>query len=121
MQVSDLRYNLKQQKKMKNLILIAMLFFSSVAFSQTKIVEIKSPLQCEMCSDNIYEGLSSLKGVKAIKVYLESQLIEVKYNSKKVDVKSIEESIAKIGYDANDTPAIKESYSNLPYCCQKPE
>lgn len=106
---------------MKNLILIAMLFVSSIAFSQTKKVDIKSPIQCEMCSQNIYEGLSSLKGVKAIKIDLEGQLIEVKYNSKKVDVKKIEESIAKIGYDANDTPAIKEAYSNLPYCCQKPE
>lgn len=106
---------------MKNLILIALLFVSSIAFSQTKKVDIKSPIQCEMCSQYIYEGLSSLKGVKAIKVDLEGQLIEVKYNSKKVDVKKIEESIAKIGYDANDTPAIKEAYSNLPYCCQKPE
>ena len=106
---------------MKNLILIAMLFVSSIAFSQTKTVDIKSPIQCEMCSQNIYDGLSSLKGVKAIKIDLEGQLIEVKYNSKKVDVKNIEESIAKIGYDANDTPAIKEAYSNLPYCCQKPE
>ncbi|MDA8956519.1 heavy-metal-associated domain-containing protein [Flavobacteriales bacterium] len=106
---------------MKNLILIAMLFVSSIAFSQTKTVDIKSPIQCEMCSQNIYDGLSSLKGVKAIKIDLEGQLIEVKYNSKKVDVKKIEESIAKIGYDANDTPAIKEAYSNLPYCCQKPE
>ena len=74
-----------------------------------------------MCSNNIHNGLSSLKGVKAIKIDIETQLIEVKYNSKKVDVKTIEESIAKIGYDANDTPALKESYSNLPYCCQKPE
>ena len=106
---------------MNNLILIAMLFVSSIAFSQTKTVDIKSPIQCEMCSQNIYDGLSSLKGVKAIKIDLEGQLIEVKYNSKKVDVKKIEESIAKIGYDANDTPAIKEAYSNLPYCCQKPE
>lgn len=108
---------------MKNLILITitMLFFTSLAFSQTKTVDIKSPIQCEMCSQNIYDGLSSLKGVKAIKIDLEGQLIEVKYNSKKVDVKMIEESIAKIGYDANDTPAIKESYSNLPYCCQNPE
>jgi copper chaperone CopZ len=106
---------------MKNLIFIAMLFVSSLAFSQTKKVNIKSPLQCEMCSNNIHNGLSSLKGVKAIKIDLEAQLIEIKYNSKKVDVKTIEESIAKIGYDANDTPALKESYSNLPYCCQKPE
>lgn len=106
---------------MKNLIFIAMLFVTSIAFSQTKTVEIKSPLQCEMCSQNVHEGLSTLKGVKAIKIDLEAQLIEVKYNSKKVDIKKIEESIANIGYDANDIPAIKEAYSNLPYCCQKPE
>ena len=59
---------------MKNLIFIAMLFVSSIAFSQTKTVDIKSPIQCEMCSQNIYDGLSSLKGVKAIKIDLEGHL-----------------------------------------------
>ena len=102
-------------------IIILMLFVSTLAFSQTKQIEVKSSLQCEMCSQNIFNGLSSIKGVKNIKINLEEQIIEVKYNSKKIDVNKIEESITNIGYDANDKKANMEIYSNLPYCCQKPE
>ena len=105
---------------MKSIILIAFIF-SSILFSQTKTVDIYSPLQCEMCSENIYNCLSSLKGVKTIKISLKEQLIKVKYNSKKVDVSKIEESISNIGYDANDKKANVAAYSKLPHCCQKTE
>ena len=106
---------------MKNLLLITFLFTSSILFSQTIEVEIKSSIQCEMCSENITDALSLLKGVKSIKINLEDQLIKVKYNSKKMNVEKIEESITKIGYDANNRKANQEVYQNLPYCCQKPE
>lgn len=106
---------------MKNLLITSMLLFSLNVLAQTKKIVVNSPIQCEMCVDNVYSSLSNLKGIKSINIVLEEQLIKVKYNSKKISSTEIEEAISKIGYDANNLAADSAAYLALPFCCQKPK
>ena len=42
------------------------------------------------------------------------------YNASVIDIKTIENTIASIGYDANDTPADPVVYEKLDLCCKVP-
>ncbi len=87
--------------------------------TENKTVEISlSTIQCGMCSSKIADGLNKLDGVKKIDVDLEKKVGTVMYNASIVDIKAIENTIASIGYDANDTPADPKVYEKLDLCCK---
>ena len=86
---------------------------------ENKTVEISlSTIQCGMCSSKIADGLNKLDGVKKIDVDLEKKVGTVMYNANIIDIKAIENTIASIGYDANDTPADPKVYEKLDLCCK---
>ena len=88
---------------------------------ENKTVEISlNTIQCGMCSNKIADGLNKLEGVKKIDVDLEKKIGTVMYNASVVDIKAIENTIASIGYDANDTPADPKVYEKLDLCCKVP-
>ena len=64
--------------------------------------------------------LNKLEGIKKIDVDLEKKIGTVMYNASIVDIKAIENTIASIGYDANDTPADPKVYEKLDLCCKVP-
>lgn len=82
-------------------------------------VEIKSSVQCEMCEERVTKALTSQKGVKSVKVNLESKVIAVTYNGNQIEASKIREAIAKVGYDADDKKADTAAYKKLPACCKK--
>ena len=89
--------------------------------AENKTVEISlKTIQCGMCSNKIADGLNKLEGVKKIDVDLEKKVGTVMYNASVVDIKVIENTIASIGYDANDTPADPKVYEKLDLCCKVP-
>ena len=89
--------------------------------AENKTVEISlNTIQCGMCSNKIADGLDKLEGVKKIDVDLEKKIGIVMYNASIVDIKAIENTIASIGYDANDTPADPKVYEKLDLCCKVP-
>ena len=89
--------------------------------AENKTVEISlNTIQCGMCSNKIADGLNKLEGIKKIDVDLEKKIGTVMYNASIVDIKAIENTIASIGYDANDTPADPKVYEKLDLCCKVP-
>jgi copper ion binding protein len=86
---------------------------------QTATAAINLPtMKCEMCAKTITEAVQQLDGVKAVNVSVEKKNTEVQFITAKLDVKKIEDAIAKAGYDANNTKRSEEAYSKLPKCCQ---
>ncbi len=78
-------------------------------------------MQCLMCSINVEEAIVDLDGVNKIEVDLKSKLGKVTYKASLIDLNTIENAIASIGYNVNDKTADPAAYDTLEICCKKPE
>lgn len=75
-------------------------------------------VQCGMCKNTIETGMSKVDGINSINVDVDKKTAMVMYDPAKIDAHSVEQSIANLGYWANETPADPSAYENLAGCCQ---
>lgn len=104
------------------IILIAVLISLSIqAQKKTKTTEvkIKTSAVCEMCKKTIEKTLAYEKGVKKANLNVETKTLTVVFSNKKTNIENIRKTINNVGYDADDSPANKEAYNKLHYCCKK--
>ena len=105
-------------------ITVTLLLLSGVVFTiqaqQIKVVEIQTSAQCEMCKERLESNLSFEKGIKNVKLDMETKKLSVTYKSSKTDINAVKNTIVGLGYDADDLKANPEAYKNLPMCCKKP-
>lgn len=113
-------------KKILFLILCGFALQMNVAMAQGKgkkvgnqTLDIKTSAQCEMCEERITTALNVQKGIKSVKINLESKVASVTYNSNQIAPEKIRETIALAGYDADDKKANAAAYKKLPGCCKK--
>jgi len=101
---------------------ILSLFFvlmSTVSFGQKMMTsEIQTSAQCGDCKERIEGKLNYIKGIKFAELNDETKIVTVKYDPNKIDLVTIKQTIAKIGYDADEVKAAKEDVDKLPKCCQ---
>ena len=97
-------------------ILIALLAFVMVGGlfakdnkKETTVFSVE--MDCEKCQKKIEKNIAFEKGVKAIDVNLEKDLVTVTYAPKKTDVAKLKKGFEKIGYKAVE---VKD-------CCPKKE
>ena len=70
---------------------------------EIKIIEIPiEGMSCMSCVANVKKNLSSIDGVKEVKVSLQDKNATVKYDPKKVTIEQLKITINKIGYKAGD-------------------
>lgn len=117
-------FNFLNQSKMKKVsFLLAFLFIGTIAFAQKKNkvaeVEIQTSAKCGMCKQRIERDLGLTKGVESAKLDLNSKVVTVKYNTKKMSEADVKKAISTIGYDADEVVANEKSHDQLPGCCQK--
>jgi copper chaperone CopZ len=74
--------------------------------------------KCNDCKERIEGKLNYTKGIKFAELDMETKKVTVKYASKKISLQKIKETIAAIGYDADDVNAKQEDILKLPKCCQ---
>lgn len=72
---------------------------------------------CGMCKATI-EKAAQIDGVSSAKWDVAKKEIELSYNPKTTNLKEVHASIAKAGYDTDQTTRTQESYDNLHGCCQ---
>ena len=77
-----------------------------------------STIQCGMCQKTIEKGLSSVKGVKSVHVSLEDKVAHLVHDPNVADLASLESTISKLGYQANEVLADPVAYETLPGCCK---
>lgn len=112
---------------MKTLLLTFIFFTGLMAWGQEETeknqvkseVKIKTSAQCEMCKNRIEKDMAFEKGVKTVKLDLETKVLTVTYNEKKTDPEKLRNAVTKIGYDADDMEADPKAYAKLPACCKK--
>ena len=90
--------------------------------TEAKVAEIKLPtMQCGACVKTISKALEKTEGVKTVNVDLKQKLATVTYLSDRTDLTSLEQAVARAGYDANSTKCDPEAYAALPDCCKVPD
>lgn len=82
-----------------------------VAFIQTNA-------QCGDCKERIEGVLNFEKGIIYSNMDMDTKIVEVKYNSNKTSLETIKNTIATIGYNADEVEAVESAQSALPACCQ---
>jgi len=75
--------------------------------------------ECETCGKKFQSRMLKIKGVKMYELDEKLMTITVYYNTKKTTLKTIQEEISKLGYDANDSKADVAAYESLDNCCKK--
>lgn len=105
---------------MKTLIIIMIsLIFSVKVNAQTTVatstISVKG--NCGECKERI-ENAADIKGVKTSTWNDKTKILTVTFDSKKVTLSQIEESIAKAGHTTANKVADAKSYKKLPSCCK---
>jgi copper chaperone CopZ len=101
--------------------IISLLFvlLSTFSFGQkTMTSQIQTSAQCGDCKERIEGKLNYTKGIKFAELDDQTKIVTVKYDPKKIDLVAIKQTIAKIGYDADEVKAAKQDVEKLPKCCQ---
>ena len=91
-------------KRIINIVLIALLTLSvSAVAGPRKKAELKEVtfvvhLHCENCVRKVVENVSFERGVKDLKVSMETQTVYVKYDVAKTSEETLKKSIESLGY-----------------------
>jgi periplasmic mercuric ion binding protein len=106
--------------KTKIIGLIVILMFSGVQIFAEGLVskKIKVAGNCGMCETRIEKAALSVKGVDSADWDKESKMLEVTFDSDKVDLEKIHQAIAKSGHDTEVAKAKDKVYDKLPECCK---
>jgi len=73
---------------------------------------------CEMCEERIESAAKSMHGVKKADWSKDTKLIEIIFNSDKLNILNVHKKIATVGHDTELQKADKDVYSELPACCE---
>ncbi len=108
---------------MKTLVLSLLMMSATFLHAQDKKkvaeLDIRTSTVCDMCVKTIEENMIYEKGVKAVRVDLETNMIHVEYDAKKNTPEGLRLAVTKLGYYADDLAADPKAFTNLPACCQK--
>lgn len=69
------------------------------------VLSVNPGMSCQNCENKIKNNLRFEKGIKLIETSLADQTVTVSYNPEKTDVEKIKQALAKIGYEATESPA----------------
>lgn len=109
---------------MKNIVRVLVLTFIGFTVQAQEVknknakIEFNVSGNCEMCKKRIEKAALSVSGVKSVNWHMESGTLYLIVNEQKTNVVSIQNSIAKVGHDAEEVKALKEDYDKLHACCQ---
>tara|TARA_B100000965_G_scaffold45120_1_gene33037 strand:+ start:943 stop:1320 length:378 start_codon:yes stop_codon:yes gene_type:complete len=73
---------------------------------------------CKMCKKRIEKAALSVKGVKMATWDIPSNMIDIIYDNKKLELKEIHNKIASVGHDTDKVKSSEDVYDELPMCCQ---
>jgi periplasmic mercuric ion binding protein len=108
---------------MKKLLLMLLLSAATPLFAQSKIgptaLAIHTNAICDMCKSTIETELVYEKGVKAVEVDLDKNLIYVEIDRQKTDAIKVRKAITLLGYAADSELPDMAAREKLPACCKK--
>ncbi len=108
---------------MKKIFLLISIFVISLQiYAQEKNKNAKYTIKvkgnCRMCQKRIEKASLNSKGVKYAKWNKNTKQLTLIMNEEKIDIKTVQKNISKVGHDTESIKAPKEVYNNLHTCCQ---
>jgi copper chaperone CopZ len=101
------------------IVLIISLIFSIKIHAQstvtTSTISVKG--NCGECKERI-ENAADIKGVKNDVWNVDTKILTVTYDTKKVTLEEIEKAIAKAGHETAGQKSDEKAYNALPSCCK---
>ena len=104
--------------KILNLTALVFFTFTLVSAQAEKKETFEVAGNCGMCETRIEKAAKSVDGVLAADWDKESKMIEVKFDSDKVEIHKVHMAVAKAGHDTKMHKASDEVYDKLPGCCK---
>ncbi|MFQ3340945.1 MAG: mercuric ion binding protein [Flavobacteriaceae bacterium] len=106
-------------KKLLIMILIALPFSLSAQSKGKKNTKASFEVSgtCEMCQNRVQKAALSVKGIKTANWDIPSHIITVIYDSNKVSLETLQNTIALVGHDTPLVKAEDANYDKLPMCC----
>ncbi len=103
----------------KIVVLVGIMLIGLTAFSQNKNAKATIDVDgvCMMCKVRIEKASIKAKGVKSAIWNVETHELNLIYDERKTDLKTIQSSIAAVGHDTKDIKATDEAYNSLDPCC----
>ena len=99
-------------------ILLALLLVSTVSvFAKTITQKITVKGECDMCKDRIEKALD-IPGISFAEWDVESKVLTIRYNDKKITEDQIHQTISNIGYATDKVAANQTAQKSLDKCCQ---
>jgi len=113
-------YENNLNKKLTYFLLATFLIVGCIKKEKTEIAVIKVPsVKCDMCEETIKKAIfTNLEGIKDVSFNMEEKIVNIEYIPKQTNVETIELTIAKAGYDANDKKRDATAFENLQDCCK---
>jgi periplasmic mercuric ion binding protein len=113
--------------KSRSVIMVLLLLLSAVQLkahaqeqtAKTEKIVIKTSAVCQQCKDRIEKNMAFEKGVRSVKLDLETKDLTVEYRTGKTTPDKLKKAVTKIGYDADELEADPKAYEKLPACCKK--
>jgi len=104
----------------KIILIISVLFIAITAHSQNKnaktIIEVDGV--CGMCKARIEKAAFSVKGVKSAVWSEETKHLNLIFDERKTNIKSICQTIADAGHDTKMVEASEKAYQSIHECCK---
>lgn len=105
---------------MKKILVILVLLIGTTSFSQDKNTKTTIEVNgvCGMCKKRIEKACLNTKGVKMANWSIETHNLELVYDARKTNLKTIQENIASVGHDTPEVTATEEAYNSVAPCCK---
>lgn len=99
-------------------ILLVTFAVSLQAQPSNDTLRIETSAICGMCKTRLESELGFLRGLKSATLNLDSKVLTVVYNTKKLSPDAIRSKISSLGYRADSVAADPKAFEALPACCQ---
>ncbi|MGN6647691.1 MAG: heavy-metal-associated domain-containing protein [Cytophaga sp.] len=105
---------------MKKVFILASILLTIVACTTKPNAEASFFVRgnCEMCKERIEKTVLSINGVEKADWNVESEMIQVSYDSTRISPLEIEKVIAITGHATKNVPMDTAAHAKLPECCQ---
>ncbi len=104
--------------KMLNLVVLLVLSITTVVAQTEKKEKFEVAGNCGMCKDRIETAANLVEGVSSAEWNRETKLLEVSYDSSRVNTHKIHMAVAEAGHETKMHKANDVAYNNLPDCCK---
>ena len=104
-------------KTLKQAFTFTLILASLTVFAKNITTKFKVEGQCGECKENIEQALD-IPGISYAEWNVESKMLTVRYNDKKIALDDIHEIISNVGYATSERKANLDAQKKLSACCQ---